>query len=267
MKKRTRIFLDIAVPVVLYSFIILVMQLAVGLVFTVVYYAAYVGTDVRTATSGLEEFLLDKTVLIAFISNLLIVGVVLADARIRKTKLFDYTLLRKPIGVRGSVCALLTGLSFSMWLSLMLTMLPIPQHLMDQYAEASALISNNTFLDIVSVCFLGPLVEEMLFRGIVYKHLRICMPEYPAIILQAVVFAVLHGGSIVWVAYALLGGLLFGYISMLTGSIRTSVIAHIMFNLVGYLPLGDDFFAFLAAASPLILIFAVRDIYKQSVKA
>ena len=40
MKRSTRVFLDIAIPVALYSLIILVSQLAVVLVFTVVYYAA-----------------------------------------------------------------------------------------------------------------------------------------------------------------------------------------------------------------------------------
>ncbi|MBQ2865916.1 MAG: CPBP family intramembrane metalloprotease [Clostridia bacterium] len=266
MKRRTRIFLDIAIPVVLYSVIILVMQLAVGLVFMVVYYAAFAGESLDAASSALEQFLLDRSVLTSLISNLLIIGVIAVDTRIRRVKVKDYTLLSKPIGVRTAVCSVLTGLSFSAWLSMMLAMLPIPDRLMEEYASASSLIGQTGLMEIVAVCLVGPLVEEMLFRGIVYKHLRICMPEYPAVILQAVVFAVLHGGSIVWVAYALVGGLLFGYLTMLTGSIRASLLAHIMFNLLGYLPIADRLFGFIAAVSPLLLIFAVRDIYKQSVK-
>jgi membrane protease YdiL (CAAX protease family) len=266
MKKRNRIFLDIAIPVVLYSFIILIVQLGVGMVFGIVYYAAHAGTAADVAAAGLEQFITDRSMLISLIGNLLIIGVVLIDTRIRRVKPLDYTLLAKPVGVRNIVMAIITGISFSVWLSLMLTMLPIPESLMSEYNDLSSAIGHSSVLDFVSVCLLGPLVEEMLFRGIVYKHLRICMPEYPAIILQAVVFAVLHGGSIIWVAYALVGGLLFGYIAMLTGSVRTSLAAHVAFNALSFLPLGDKFFGALAVLSPVLLIFAVRDIYKQAVK-
>ena len=267
MKKRGRIFVDIAIPVVLYSLIILVMQLVVGIVFMLVYYAAHTGVDPTAVAEGAEDLLIQKASLIALISNLLVVGVIVIDSRIRKVSLSSYTLLSKPIGGRGALMAVLAGLSFSMWVSLMLSLLPIPDSLMNRYNDASAFIGQNTFVDILSVCIVGPIVEELLFRGIVYKHLRICMSEYPAIILQAVIFAVLHGGSIVWVLYALVGGLLFGYIAMLSGSVRTTVIAHIMFNILGYLPLSDGVFSALAVASPVVLILSVRDIYKCSLKA
>ena len=266
MKKRTRIFLDIAIPVALYSFVILVSQLVVALVFTVVYFAAYAGADLESAGAGLEPFLLENSNLISLISTLLVMGVILIDARIKRVKVKDYTLIAKPIGARNTAMAMITGVAFSSWISAMLVLLPIPDSLMSKYTEVSSFISSVTPLDFISVCLAAPLVEEMVFRGIVYKHLRICMPEYPAIILQAVLFAVLHEGSIIWMAYALIAGLLFGYINMLTGSIRTSVWAHIMFNTLSFLPLGNNVFAGIALVSPVLLIVAVRDIYKQSVK-
>ena len=132
MKKRNRIFLDIAIPVVLYSFIILIVQLGVGMVFGIVYYAAHAGTAADAAAAGLEQFITDRSMLISLIGNLLIIGVVILDTRIRRVKLLDYTLFAKPVGARNIVMAIITGLSFSVWLSLMLTMLPIPESLMSE---------------------------------------------------------------------------------------------------------------------------------------
>ena len=266
MKKRTRIFLDIAIPVALYAFIILVSQLAVVFVFSIIYYAAYAGVDTDTAKAGLEQFLTDRSTIISLVSELICLGVILVDARIKRVKVKDYTLLAKPAGARNLTMAAIAGFSFAVWSAIVVSLLPIPDSVMSKYADAMSTISHVTPLDFVMVCLLGPLVEEMIFRGIIYKHLRICMPEYPAIILQAVIFAVLHEGSIVWVAYALVGGLLMGYIAMLTGSIRASIATHVAFNLVSFLPMGNTLYLVIAAVSPVLLILSVRDIYKQSVK-
>ena len=266
MKRSTRVFLDIAIPVALYSLIILVSQLAVVLVFTVVYYAAYAGAAADSAISGLDQFLADRNGLISCISTLLVVAVIFADTRIKRVKVKDYTLFSKPIGARNIIMSAIAGISFSVWIGTMLSMLPIPDKLMDKYAEVSSAMGDTTPVFIVTAILLAPLVEEMVFRGIIYKHLRICMPEYPAIILQAVIFAVLHEGSIVWMVYALVGGLLMGYIAMLTGSIRASIATHVAFNLVSFLPMGNTLYLVIAAVSPVLLILSVRDIYKQSVK-
>lgn len=267
--KKGRLFVDITLPVVLYSVILLIAQLVVMIAMTVVYYAAHTGGDVADVAENAEAFLLDNAMLISLLGNIITFIVIFIDSKIRKVKVSDYTQLSKPIGLRGGVSAVLCGMSFSMWLSMMLALLPIPESWMSDYADASSSLNETTLIAIVATAVAAPIIEEMLFRGIIYKHLSICLPEYLALVIQAVIFAVLHGDTIIWVSYALLGGLLFGYIRMLTGSIRTTILAHMAFNLIGYIAefMGQELMTFLIVVSPIVLIFSVRDMYKQSIKS
>ena len=269
LMKKSRLFVDIILPVVLYSVILLVAQLVIMIAMTVVYYAAHTGEDALVIAEKAEEFLLDNAMLISLLGNIFTFVVIFIDSKIRKVRISDYTQLSKPIGLRGGISAVLCGMSFSMWLSIMLSLLPIPESWMNDYADASASLNETSLIAVIATAVAAPIIEEMLFRGIIYRHLCICLPEYLSLVIQAVIFAVLHGDTIIWVSYALLGGLLFGYIRMLTGSIRATILAHMTFNLIGYVVefLGQGLVTFLIMVSPIVLIFSVRDMYKQSIKS
>ena len=269
MKRKGRLFIDVALPVVLYSLISLVSQFAVIIGMLVVYYAAYTGGNLAEVIDSADEFLLDNTMLVSLLGNVITFCVIFIDSKIRKVRISHYTQLSKPIGLRGGVSAVVCGISFSLWLSIMLSLLPISESLISEYADKSWVFGETTLIAIIATGIVAPIIEEMLFRGIIYKHLHVCMPEYLALVIQAVIFSVLHGSSIIWISYALIGGLLFGYIRMLTGSIRATILAHMAFNLVGYVIdyLGNNITTFLVMISPLALIFSVRDMYKQSIKS
>ena len=89
---------------------------------------------------------------------------------------------------------------------------------------------------------LGPLFEELLFRGFLQPLLERALGAWPAILLAATGFALLHGQEYKWMWQQLLvvglAGVAFGYARYKTGSTAAAALLHGGYNLtffVGYL--------------------------------
>ena len=91
----------------------------------------------------------------------------------------------------------------------------------------------------------GPIVEEILFRGIIYDTLCTFVPAGAAVLFQGMLFGSVHG-TIIWMIYALFMGCVLGYVRKRTGSLRPCILMHIAFNGASYLfdwfanQYGDD---------------------------
>jgi|SRR5665213_304885 len=89
---------------------------------------------------------------------------------------------------------------------------------------------------------LGPVFEELLFRGFLQPLLQRPLGAWPAILLAATGFALLHGQEYQWFWQQLLvvglAGAAFGYARYKTGSTAAAALLHGGYNLtffVGYL--------------------------------
>lgn len=81
------------------------------------------------------------------------------------------------------------------------------------------------------VCILGPLAEEITFRGLVLTRLRPYGDTF-AVFASALLFALLHGNlSQMFYAFAL--GVILGWVALRTGRIRETVALHAAANLFG----------------------------------
>jgi len=81
------------------------------------------------------------------------------------------------------------------------------------------------------ICLIGPLVEEIIFRGFVYAGLRRMMGMVPAVVLSAALFASIHlsapaGGMLM---VGLIGAVL-AYLYERTHSLLPSIVAHAVHN-------------------------------------
>ncbi|MBQ6441865.1 MAG: CPBP family intramembrane metalloprotease [Lachnospiraceae bacterium] len=98
------------------------------------------------------------------------------------------------------------------------------------------------------VVVLGPLAEELLFRGIAMKHFRRIMPFALANLLQAAMFGIYHM-NLMQGLYTFVAGLIFGLIAEKGGNLLDSILAHMIFNLLGitgllYLWADNPYFQF-----------------------
>lgn len=80
----------------------------------------------------------------------------------------------------------------------------------------------------IFVCIAAPVVEELLFRGAILKSLLPYGSKF-AIIISSVIFGFVHG-NFQQIPFALLAGLVFGYVAVKTDSLFYTIILHIINN-------------------------------------
>lgn len=140
----------------------------------------------------------------------------------------------------------------------------LPQEWMEDYAEASASLSQTGVLMVLATVVAAPLVEEVIFRGLVLSRLRRTMPGWLAVLISALAFGLCHG-QIVWIAYAFVLGLVFGFMDLRARSVWPSLAAHVVFNGIGqlavYLPETETasllFVTALLTAGVILCVIAV----------
>ncbi len=81
---------------------------------------------------------------------------------------------------------------------------------------------------IVFTALLPPLMEELLFRKILFNRLR-ALGDTSAVLLSALAFSLFHT-NLYQALYAFVVGMIFGVIVLLTGSIRDTILLHMCIN-------------------------------------
>ncbi len=84
-------------------------------------------------------------------------------------------------------------------------------------------------LMVLLACVIGPIAEEIFFRGVVFASLRRHLPIFWAIAGSAGLFALLHGNWIGLLPIMILGGLL-AYLYERTGTLTVPIVVHIFHN-------------------------------------
>jgi membrane protease YdiL (CAAX protease family) len=94
----------------------------------------------------------------------------------------------------------------------------------------------NWVLLFATVAVIAPLLEELLFRGLLQNSLSNRMPIWAAIAISSAIFAAIHMQLYAFPALMALGAV-FGYIYHKTGSLRVTILLH-MINNAAALALG-----------------------------
>lgn len=110
----------------------------------------------------------------------------------------------------------------------------LPAAWLEEYSQASASLSGNDLFTVAATVIAAPIVEEVIFRGLILSRLRRAMPGWLAVLLSALIFGLCHGQA-VWMAYAFVIGLVFGLLALRARSIWPSLCAHMVFNATGQL--------------------------------
>ncbi|MGI6011486.1 MAG: HAD hydrolase-like protein [Ruminococcus sp.] len=96
--------------------------------------------------------------------------------------------------------------------------------------QETAFSNQSIFLMILVVGVAAPVVEELLFRGLVLKRIQDYLGNVWAVVLSALIFGLYHG-NVVQFVYAGLLGLAFGMIMCRTNSLKVVIAAHMAANL------------------------------------
>lgn len=96
----------------------------------------------------------------------------------------------------------------------------------------SMMTGQNFILEIVTIGVLIPILEEIIYRGLIFDQLRKNIPLAPALIIQALIFGIVHL-NVVQGSYAFLLAILMGIALVRSGSILLPIAIHVGMNLSG----------------------------------
>lgn len=141
-------------------------------------------------------------------------------------------------GVEG--CVWITVFTFgvmhvtSILLTLVSQLLPKAMENYENLVESSGL-TEYSLMWVLSTLLLPPLVEEMIFRGLIRKYLeRAGMGWIMANFVQAILFGVFHQ-NLVQGIYAAFLGFALGFVAHQYGTLTASMLMHMVYNLLGTL--------------------------------
>lgn len=174
------------------------------------------------------------TTLVAYAASL---GVLWLWMRIRQRRVCEEVGIR-PLAVTPMFAALMGGIGANIAVVCAFELIPFPEAWLTQYESASAqAFADYSWLTVVCTVLVAPIMEEVLFRGLLYTRLRRGMPKWIAAVLSALMFAAAHG-NLLWGIYAFVVGLLFVWIFETTSSLKATILCHMGFNAVGQFSLA-----------------------------
>ena len=154
-------------------------------------------------------------------------------AYLRKQKMFQVCNFRK-VKLQYLVIALIFGIGLNVineYLLLQLMKFDIFSEAFMRYlAMTKFLVNTNVILAILGVGIIGPIIEEMIFRGLIFNELKNVMPVPVVIIVQGVLFGIYHFNLIQFI-YATLIGIMLGAIYALTKNIWIPIFIHMVNNI------------------------------------
>ena len=152
---------------------------------------------------------------------------------------------------------ILAGVGFALAIEVGMELLPIPEALMEAYGEqAGMLVVDSVLLMFVAEVIAAPVIEEIIFRGLVLSRLRRAMPTWVAVLVSSLAFGLVHGQPI-WMAYTFLFGILLSVVAVKADSIYASMVVHMTFNLLGALVLPAVLPEEVPATSVLLVLLVV----------
>lgn len=264
-----------AIGYFLLYFVINILVIFIGSVYLGIKESLKVIDDPSLSTSFpqmIESLIYDNALLFSIIAAVICLFVfwmiILATKTSIKERLDLY-----PISFKNIWPVMILGITANIFISNFISLLPIPEAIMQEYSEATNLLGDEiTIVQLLSVVIVAPILEEILYRGLIMKSLQRGMPVIIALLIQAVLFGLMHG-QLVWICYATFLGILLAVIKLKYKSLYPSILLHLAFNAANYIliplyiimPDSIIFDILLIIISFIISVFMVRIIFRKTI--
>ena len=136
----------------------------------------------------------------------------------------------KKISLKDFLFVVIGGFGTMLFMNQILNIIPFSEAMMDSLNDAVGTYNQYPLWQgILANAILIPILEEVVFRGLLYGRLRRGMPEIVAALITSAVFGIGHTGPI-WMAWAFCVGMILNFARSRTGSIAASIVIHMMIN-------------------------------------
>lgn len=112
-----------------------------------------------------------------------------------------------------------------------------PQYMLD--VKSQIITYWDLLLLILAVCIIVPIIEEVIFRGVIFTRLQLSrVGTKGAVIYTSIIFGILHFQyEIVFMVYTLLVGILLAVVRIKTNNLMYCIVLHMIFNSLSTLEL------------------------------
>ncbi|RCX12332.1 hypothetical protein DFR58_12221 [Anaerobacterium chartisolvens] len=126
--------------------------------------------------------------------------------------------------------SLLLGLSLVLPVNFFVSLLSIDKLSPDVQNMFKIIFEDNSaFMLLLGIGIAGPVIEEIIFRGLILKELSKNMSAVPAVIIQALLFGIYHL-NLTQAIYASVLGIILGVVCLWTRSIWSAILIHVFYN-------------------------------------
>lgn len=254
---------------ILYLLLYLGVSIFVELIFTIIIFAVELpkilistenGADVDMVaiTESLTNAVLKQALLITVIAGIVTLGILFLVFKLRKKKFFQEFSLRK---IKGSaiVPILFFGVGLQLAIGFIWSVIPFPENWTETYADRASLISEgNIVIALIATIIMAPLVEEIIFRGLIYTRMKKGMNLIVAGLLSSLLFGIVHG-TLIWASYAFVLGMILVWLFERYQSLLATILLHFIFNaggmILGYFEEMPDLLFIAISIIGIVLVF------------
>jgi len=193
--------------------------------------------NAEMAAKMLEQTYLGLIYEITLFSELLFFGAVVLLHRGKTPELCHFRKTKPLSVVAGAVLGMGAFLATNWVLAVVFELFPQVLESAEEYMEENDLIqsaSPSLWVDLLVTGFIGPLAEEVLFRGLIQNRMlrRVSLPVTLGV--GALTFALIHG-NLYQMVFTFPLGLLMGFLAWRFHSIWPAVAMHVCYNCSNYL--------------------------------
>lgn len=226
-------------PMLLYLGISFVIQIII-MIFIAVFAIVSKGiTDQAALTQYLIDVTYEQVLLLTLLSGLATAPVLIFFYRrdIKKDKLNNKYIKYKSENIGKYLLIIPFGIFNMLWANLFVSLLQLimPDFMIQSYTSTEAAIyGSSIIMQFLTAGIVAPIVEELIFRGLIYKRLKKMTGVAGAAILSALFFGIFHGN---WVQapYAMILGIVCVFVYEKYKSVIAPILLHMSANILAVL--------------------------------
>lgn len=230
--------------------------------------AAGEALDAMALTEQLAVQIMDKAMEMTFWAGVITLIIYWIRFAVRKKNFLKEVEMKK-VPVKSLLPVIILAPSANIVLSMVITYFPWPQAWIDAYMANSAPL-DGSLMSWLTAVVMAPVLEEIVFRGLVYTRLKKGMPTIVAAIVASLAFGLCHGTAI-WIIYATALGLIMTWIFERYQSLAANIVFHLVFNATGLvinmIPESMEIVLWIFAAAGVVgIVYGVKQMMKIAVE-
>ncbi len=201
--------------------------------------AAVIGAFIDLPNGGnIYDLVMDQMVLLTGIADAVVIPVAWLFMRGDERKRGSGSrkvcpLKRNKMGIKEIILISLLAIGIAQALNFLIALIPYRDAAYEETSE-EMFYRTGLLLQFIVIGVVGPISEELIFRGLVFRRVRDYAGFWPAALLSGVVFGIYHG-NVTQGIFASIMGILFAMVYEHYGTIWASIIAHVANNIVATL--------------------------------